>query len=309
MSKIKKEIEGKIINLVFLAETNLECCKIFWKYIMEKKGGEYIKKNKKNRKKTRGNISSLSYKKEVSTTFFVQPMGCYFMLIFINHFFEVIFILTSLLWPTGKKEISFKLYFENKTIPSIDKLKKEFKAKKFVQMRQNIIAHKNFFEIEDISELKDVTASIIERKKIKELDEIIQKLKIEIYSLFKNSYFSTWKMLKYTHLKSKNDFDKRKNLIKLVEEIKKTENEQRKSLYKYLGKSQKLAIDNYCPIDYLQIQFGLKEILLLTDKSIPKDEEIFNNYIKKQILTSSTTRKSIEKKFNKLPVNYIFLKK
>ena len=189
MSKAKKEIEKKIINLVFLAETNLECCKILWEYIMEEKGGKYIKKDFQKIEKTGKSIYDLPPKKQVDHLFFVQSMARYFMLVFINHFFETVFVLSSLLWPTNKKEISFKLYFEEKSILSINKLKKEFKEKKFLQMRHNIMAHKNFFEIKDIFELVDIVSPVIKKRKIRELDKIVQKLKVETYLLFKNSYF------------------------------------------------------------------------------------------------------------------------
>lgn len=92
-------------------------------------------------------------------------------------------------------------------------------------------------------------------------------------------------MPKRISFKSKDDFNKYKTVVRLVKEIEKSTDKERKALYKVLDKSQTSVVDNYCPIEYLQMQVGLREILLLANTSIEKEEEIFNTLSKKIFLS------------------------
>ena len=164
----RERIEDTIMQLIFLAEANLECCKVIYKF---------LDKQKENQSKIR---------------FFNENWVEYLMLSAVNHFSESISIMHSLLHKPKRKnkEASFNLYekkvinkncFEDKSktqefLSEIKNIRNEFKNKKFSDIRDKIVDHKDFKNIGDplVFVLNIINYEIIEKlqKLIKNLKEV-----------------------------------------------------------------------------------------------------------------------------------------
>ncbi len=168
-----QRIENKIVQLIFLAETNLECCKTILNFL-----------NNKNN--------------PLKTSMLNQDENKYFILSTHNHFCESLGIIHTLLHRTEKKnrELSFQLYqdevlsegyYNNKTkklITNIENLWKEFKKGKFPKIRNKICSHKEFKNIGD-----PVTLAFLplDSQWIEKLDQVIKDLKRDVFTFFKDS--------------------------------------------------------------------------------------------------------------------------
>lgn len=166
-TNISREIiEDRISQLIFLAEANLECCKIIYKF---------LDKQRENQSKIR---------------FFNKNYVRYLMLSAVNHFSESISIMHSLLHKPKRKnkELSFNLYekkvinkncFEDKSktqefLSEIKNIRKEFKNEKFSDIRDTIVDHKDF---ENIGDPIVFALNIINYEIIEKLQELIKNLK------------------------------------------------------------------------------------------------------------------------------------
>jgi len=139
----KKEIESRILQLIYLAECDIECCAVIFK-----------KKLK-----------------------FSPAVESYLILTGNNHFFEAVNMVKTILHPTkNANEISFQLW-ENKgggkASDDIDKIKNDFKSQKFLQIRHTITAHANFEHYGD-PELKAIVP--VSDNHINGLSQIILRL-------------------------------------------------------------------------------------------------------------------------------------
>lgn len=165
-NNISREIiEDRILQLIFLAEVNLICCKVIYKFIDEQIKG---------RSRTR---------------FFNEDWVQYLMLSAVNHFSESVSITHSLLHnPRNNKELSFDLYekkvinknyFKDKFktqdfLSEIKNIRKEFKNEKFSDIRDKIVDHKDF---ENIGDPLVFVLNIINYEIIDKLQELIKNLK------------------------------------------------------------------------------------------------------------------------------------
>lgn len=164
-------IEDRIMQLIFLSEVNLICCKVIYKFINEQ-------------------IKSRSRIK-----FFSEDWVTYLILSAVNHFSESISITHSLLHKSkNNKELSFDLYekkfikkncFEDKSktqdfLSEIKNIRKEFKNVKFSDIRDKIVDHKDF---KNIGDPLVFVLNIKNYKIIEKLQEIIKNLK-EVASKF-----------------------------------------------------------------------------------------------------------------------------
>lgn len=170
-----RKIEDRILQLIYLAEVNLECCKSVYNFF-------------RREEKT---LSEIEY-----VTFINQDEPNYLVLSGNNHLFESISIIHSLLHQvnTKSRELSFQLYeervlskncFDDKNkefLFQIENLRKEFEKEKFSELRNKVISHKELKKIGDpISILL-----LIDYKLIEKLDQLIQKLKTETLEFFTN---------------------------------------------------------------------------------------------------------------------------
>ena len=160
----KAHVENKILQILYLAEVNLECCKTIL---------NYFEKYRSDPQK--------------ETIFLNLPEGRYLTLCLNNHFFEAVELISGLLYPSKEKgEISFILWEKIgnlKISNALQNIKDDFEKKKFLGLRHNFIAHKNI----KISGDPEIVAILpIGKQMVNELKEIIQKLKQEVLRIFKN---------------------------------------------------------------------------------------------------------------------------
>jgi len=160
----KADVENKILQILYLAEVNLECCKTIL---------DYFEKYRSDPQK--------------ETIFLNLPEGRYLTLCLNNHFFEAVELISGLLHPSKEKgEISFILWEKIgnlKISNALQNIKDDFEKKKFLGLRHNFIAHKNI----KISGDPEIVAILpIGKQMVNELKEIIQKLKQEVLRIFKN---------------------------------------------------------------------------------------------------------------------------
>lgn len=159
----KNELEDKILQLVRIAETNLQCCFEISSHLSDKK------------------IKDVKYLNSDTTRFLILTMT--------NYFFETVNILNTLLYPTNKdKEISITLWnnkFNNDKNAGnkIIEIKEEFRTLHFVEIRQNITSHKNIKKTGDPEAYALMT---IKRSFLDNLNGIIEKIK---EGIFKDGWF------------------------------------------------------------------------------------------------------------------------
>lgn len=173
-NNISREIiEDGIMQLICLAEVNLECCKVIYKSFKEKE-------------------------KRSTTRFFNKNEVRYLMLSALNHFYESISIVHSLLHQTKKKkkELSFELYEEEiiykncfkeelkiqEFLSSIEDIRKEYKKEKFPKIRDKIVAHK---EQKYIGNPLMPALNFVSDEYIKKLQELVKNLKESAFKFFK----------------------------------------------------------------------------------------------------------------------------
>jgi len=171
-----KELEDKILQLIYLAEINFECCNAI---------NSFFKRQKESSSRIHYNI------------FLNQDETKYWALSAYNHFCDSISIIHSLLHRTNNKnkELSFQLYekkafcvnnFKDKTktrefLSWTKNLWEEFKEEKFHIIRDKICSHK---ELKNIGDPSLLALLPIDQKWITSLQEIIIKLKEGAYKFF-----------------------------------------------------------------------------------------------------------------------------
>jgi len=167
------EIEDRIVQLIFMAEVNLKCCKLISNYLKKKNNLEY----------------SIFLKKDENK---------YLVLSEYNHFCESVGIIHTLLHRIDKKnrELSFQLYQDEvlskecyndesqKFITNIKNLWKEFEEGKFSGIRDKICSHKEFNNIGDPTTLVILP---LDQRWIEKLDQVIEDLKRDVFKFFKGS--------------------------------------------------------------------------------------------------------------------------
>ena len=168
-----REIEDRIVQLIFIAEVNLECCKLIFNYLKKKNKLNYLISLNKDENK-------------------------YLVLSEYNHFCESVGIIHTLLHRTEKKnrELSFQLYqdevlskecYNDKTkkfITNIKKLWKEFEKGKFPGIRDKIYSHK---EIKNIGDPTRLVILPLDQQWIEKLEPVVKDLKNEVFKFFKDS--------------------------------------------------------------------------------------------------------------------------
>ena len=181
-----EEIKDKILQLIFLAEVNLECCNVIHNLF------------KRQKEKT----SIIDY-----NIFLNQSEENYLVLSANNHFFNSVGIIHSLLHQTRrkKKELSFQLYEEKvlceycckdetnvkEFLSWIEDLREEFKKEKFPGIRDKICAHK---ELKNIGDPSLLAVLPIDNKWVKTLQEIIKELKEGVSKFFKDQISNNYLM-------------------------------------------------------------------------------------------------------------------
>jgi len=167
------EIEDRIVKLIFVAEVNLECCKLISNYLKKENRLEY-------------------------SIFLNKDENKYLVLSELNHFCESIGIVHTLLHRVDKKnrELSFQLYqdevlskecYNNKTekfITSMKNLWKKFEKGKFPEIRNKICFHKEF---ENIGDPATLVILPLAQQLIEKLEQVIKDLKGEVFKFFKDS--------------------------------------------------------------------------------------------------------------------------
>ena len=159
----KAGVEDKILQILYFAEVNLECSRVVL---------DYLSKYKSN---------PLGH-----TILLNLPKGKYLILCGNNHFFEAVELISGLLYPFNEKEISFDLWEKigNLKISNvIQNVKDNFKSQKFLELRQNFIAHKN---IKKAGDPDVITVLPIRKQLIDELTKIIQELQQEALNIFED---------------------------------------------------------------------------------------------------------------------------
>ena len=155
----KLELEDKILQLIRIAEINIQCCLEISTHLSDEK------------------IKDVKYLNSDTTRFLILTMT--------NYFFETINILNTLLYPTQEdKEISIILWnkkfnTDKNTEDDIIEIKKEFRTLHFVEIRQNISSHKN---IKKAGDPEIYALMTIKRSFLSNLLGIIEKIKKGIFS-------------------------------------------------------------------------------------------------------------------------------
>lgn len=182
--KTLEMIEDKILQLIYLAEVNLECCSVIDNFFKCKKE----------------NLSIQEYNKLIN-----QDEIKYQTLSTNNHFFGSVSIIHTLLRRSHTKnsELSFQLYKEkvicqncldNNTkifLSQIENLWENFKKESFHKIRHKVVAHKDFENIEDHEKIAVIR---IDPKLIEKLKKIVKSLKIETFKYFKDSNSNNYLM-------------------------------------------------------------------------------------------------------------------
>jgi hypothetical protein len=178
---LPKTVEDRIVQLVFVAEVNIECCKVIYKYF-------------KNKKET---FSNLKYPENIMShnRFLNEVESAYLNLSSHNHFCEAVSVVHSLLKTnTGRnKELSLK-YYEKKYLnksEGFDKIEfsswlKEisgiYKKEKFADIRNKICDHK---DIKNIGDPFTMVVLGFDNKWIDKLDQIIKDIKQGIFKFLR----------------------------------------------------------------------------------------------------------------------------
>ena len=170
---LARKIEDRIVQLIFVAEANFECCKAILNFLN-------IKENL------------------VKSLLLSQDESRYLVLSAHNHFCESVGIIHTLLHRIDKKnrELSFQLYqdkvlsegcYNNKTkkfITNIKNLWKEFEKGKFPEIRNKICSHKEF---KNVGEPVTLAVHPLDSQWIEKLDQVIKDLKRDVFKFFKDS--------------------------------------------------------------------------------------------------------------------------
>ncbi|MFH1957451.1 MAG: hypothetical protein ABIJ15_03155 [bacterium] len=177
-------IEDRILQLIYLAEVNLECCRTIHNFIESKK-------------RHTSAIDYIEFKNHDKTRYLTLSAN--------NHFFESVSIIHTLLHQVNTKnsELSFQLYretliyqncFDNNTqefLYQIENLWKEFEKENFHKIRNKLVAHK---DVKNIGNPETIAVARINLKLIEKLKKILRSMKIETTKYFKDSISNNYLM-------------------------------------------------------------------------------------------------------------------
>lgn len=162
----KKQLEDRILQVLYLAELNLKCSKRVLSYFNE------YKENPSER-----------------MLFLNSPEGRYLTLCMNNHFLEAVGLTSGLLCPHGgrnTKETSFILWKKvggGNFSPKLRSIINDFDSQGFLRLRQNLVAHK---QIGGSGDPDTIAILPVAEQKIGELEAIIHELKKECLGMFED---------------------------------------------------------------------------------------------------------------------------
>lgn len=198
-SKITKEqVKDRIIQLVFISEVNLECCKIIGKFF--------------NRKKE--TFADLGFPEDTMKydSFLNTNEARYLTLTRNNHFCEAVSIVHSLLKSKVGKydELSLKFYECNylkednnvntKEFTSwLDDIIGKYENEKFKDIRDKICAHK---DINSIGDPLTIISISFEDKWTRKLEELLKLIRDGVFKFFKEYKSNNYLMNSKWGLKS-----------------------------------------------------------------------------------------------------------